>query len=148
VRAAGEPTNVALRRGTPPLFVGVDEDDRHNRRLGSDCPQGREGEHHLCQSALHVEHPGAAHLVAVHLERHVLQGAAGPDGVAVADEELNGPMPGPLGGMGVEVLAAPVAPRQPLDLQAERSEEAAQPGLHLGLRLGLVGRRLRPHQGL
>ncbi len=92
------------------------------------------------QAALHIEAAGAAQDVALDLQRHLGQRADGPDGVAVAEEELRRPLV--VGGGAGDQIAAGARARRVADVVAEAVELLVEDADRPGLRLRRVGRRL------
>ncbi len=80
--------DVARRRMAADFLVRIDENNRHDRRLEAEVPDGLQCHDQLCQAAFHVERPGPVNHVAVDAKRPLFDGTDRPDRVEVANNEL------------------------------------------------------------
>ena len=83
-----QPPYVARRRAAADLFIGVNEDNRHNRRLEFQIANSTQCQDDLCKSALHIEGTRPVYRIAIDRKRTIVQRTHRPYRVEMAKQQL------------------------------------------------------------
>ncbi len=144
-RPPGQVPDPVLRLGASDLLVGVEEDDRRDRGRQVQGIQRPEREDELGEASLHVEDPRTPHAPVLDRHRHPVERPLGPDGVHVAQDQLERPVSLPVLGPGVQLPAGGLTGEDPHSV-AHLLQGPSQEVEDVALGRGDRRRALRPDQ--